>query len=47
MTRSSNYLHDLDDQDNEQIKQNIKDLLLYCSKIMAIHGISQNANKGS
>ena len=28
-----NYLCDLDDQDNEQIKQNIKDLLLYCSKL--------------
>ena len=27
------YLHNLDDQDNEQIRQNIKDLLLYCSKL--------------
>ena len=27
------YLHDLDDQDNDQIKQNIKDLLLYCVKL--------------
>ena len=27
------YICDLDDQDNEQIKQNIKDLLLYCSKL--------------
>ena len=27
------YLCDLDDQDNEQIKHNIKDLLLYCSKL--------------
>ena len=26
------YIRDLDDQDNEQIKQNIKDLLLYCNK---------------
>ena len=26
------YIHDLDDQDNDQIKQNIKDLLLYCVK---------------
>ena len=25
------YIRDLDDQDNEQIKQNIKDLLFYCS----------------
>ena len=31
--KECNYLHDLDDQDNEQIKQNIKDLLLYCSKL--------------
>ena len=23
----------MDDQDNEQIKQNIKDLLLYCAKL--------------
>ena len=27
------YIRNLDDQDNEQIKQNIKDLLLYCSKL--------------
>ena len=27
------YIHNLDDQDNEQIKQNIKDLLLYCAKL--------------
>ena len=27
------YIHDLDDQDNEQIKQNRMDLLLYCSKL--------------
>ena len=27
------YICNLDDQDNEQIKQNIKDLLLYCSKL--------------
>ena len=27
------YIHDLDDQDNKQIKQNIKDLLLYCSHL--------------
>ena len=26
------YIPDLDDQGNEQIKQNIKDLLLYCNK---------------
>ena len=27
------YIQDLDDQDNEQIKQNIKELLLYCAKL--------------
>ena len=27
------YIQDLDDQNNEQIKQNIKDLLLYCNKL--------------
>ena len=27
------YIHDLDDQNNEQIKQIIKDLLLYCAKL--------------
>ena len=27
------YLHDLDDQDNNQIKENIRDFLLYCAKL--------------
>ena len=27
------YIQNLDNQDNEQIKQNIKDLLLYCAKL--------------
>ena len=27
------YIQDLDDQDNDQIKQNIKDLLLYCTNL--------------
>ena len=27
------YIRDLDDQDNEQIRQNIKDLLFYCNKL--------------
>ena len=30
--KECNYLHNLDDQDNDQIKDNIKDLLLYCAK---------------
>ena len=31
--KECNYLHDLDDQDNDQIKENINDLLLYCAKL--------------
>ena len=31
--KECNYIWDLDDQDNKQIKQNIKDLLLYCNKL--------------
>ena len=27
------YLQDLDNQDDEQIKQNIKDLIIYCNKL--------------
>ena len=27
------YLHDLDDKDNEQIKENIRDILYYCAKL--------------
>ena len=28
--KECNYIQDLDDQDNDQIKQNIKDIVLYC-----------------
>ena len=31
--KECNYLHNLDDQDDDQIKENIKDLLLYCAKV--------------
>ena len=31
--KECNYLCNLDDQDNDQIKENIKDLLLYCVKL--------------
>ena len=31
--KECNYLCNLDDQDNDQIKENIKDLLLYCAKL--------------
>ena len=30
--KECNYISNLDDQDNDQIKENIKDLLLYCPK---------------
>ena len=33
MIKEYKYIWNLDDQDNEQIKQNIKDLLLYCAKL--------------
>ena len=31
--KECNYLHHLDDQDNDKIKENIKDILLYCAKL--------------
>ena len=31
--KECNYLHNLDDQDNDQIKENIRDLLSYCAKV--------------
>ena len=31
--KECNYLHNLDDQDNDQIKENINDSLLYCAKV--------------
>ena len=40
------YIHDLDDQDNEQIKQNIKDLFLHCLKLrpyMIFYKMQKNA----
>ena len=40
------YLSDLDDNDNEQIKTNIKDLITYCAKLrpyMAFYKIQINA----
>ena len=42
--KECNYLHNLDDQDTDQTKENIKDLLL--CKIKTIPGILQNADKG-
>ena len=31
--KECNYLQNLDDEDNDQIKENIRDLLFYCSKV--------------
>ena len=31
--KECNYLHDLDNQENEQVKQNIKEVPPYCSKL--------------
>ena len=31
--KECNYLHCSDDQESDQIKENIKDLLLYCTKL--------------
>ena len=31
--KECNYLHNLDDKDNDQIKENIRDLLSYCAKL--------------
>ena len=31
--KECNYLRKLDDQDDDQIKENIKDLLFYCTKV--------------
>ena len=31
--KECNYLCNLDDQDNDQIKENINDFLLYCAKV--------------
>ena len=44
------YIWDLDDQDNEQIKQNIKDLLLYGNKLrpfMAFYKIQIRAHNAT
>ena len=30
--KECNYLHNLDDENNDQIKENIKNLLSYCTK---------------
>ena len=31
--KECNYLRNFDNQDNDQIKENIRDLLFYCSKV--------------
>ena len=41
------YLHDLDNKDNEQIKENIRDLLSHCAKLrpyMSFYKMQTNAH---
>ena len=42
--KECNYLRNLDDQDNDQIKENIRDLIFYCSKVRPFMASLQNAN---
>ena len=42
--KECNYLRNLDDEDNDQIKENIKDFLFYCSKLRPFMVLLQNAN---
>ena len=45
--KECNYLRNLDDEDNNQIEQNIKDLLFYCSKVrpfMALYRMQISAH---
>ena len=37
--KECNYLHNLYNKDNDQIKENKRDLLSYCAKIKTIHVI--------
>ena len=32
--KECNYLHNLDDQNDDQVKENIRDLLIYCAKLI-------------
>ena len=41
------HLRTLDDEDDDQIKQNIKDLLFYCLKIRPFMALYMNANFGT
>ena len=45
--KECNYLHNLDDKDNDQIKENMRDLLSYCAKIrpyMSFYKMQINAH---
>ena len=42
--KECSYIEQIDDQDNDHIKDNIKELLLYCTKLRTSHGFLQNAN---
>ena len=37
--KECNYLRNLDDQDNNQIKENIRDLIFYCSEVGPFMGL--------
>ena len=39
--KECNHLRNLDDEDDDQIKQNIKDLLFYCSKVRPFMALYQ------
>ena len=44
--KECNYLHNLDDQNEDQVKENIRDLLIYCAKLrlyMAFYKMQINA----
>ena len=45
--KECNYLRNLDDEDDDQIKENIKDLLFYCSRVrlfMALYRMQISAH---
>ena len=43
--KECNYLRNLDDEDNDKIKENIKDLLFYCSNVIPYMALYKYANK--
>ena len=39
--KECNYLRNLDDQDDYQIEENIRDLIFYCSKVRPLMGLNK------